>query len=221
MNEEFVQHALSNGEAGALWLQSIPPLITAYEKQWSLKVLPPFPLSYNYVAPCICSDGSQAVLKIGFPQDREFQTEIEALSIFQGEGIAKLLQADKDRGIILLERVLPGVPLSAMQNDEEATRILATVMKRLWKPLPDKHSFITIAQWAEAIPRLRQQYQGTSGPLPAHLVDKAERLFTELIASSAEPVLVHGDLHHDNVLSAERVEWQAIDPKGGCGRTSL
>ncbi len=67
MNEEFVQHALSNGEAGALWLQSIPTLITLYEKQWSLHVLPPFPLSYNYVVPCICADGSQAVLKIGLP----------------------------------------------------------------------------------------------------------------------------------------------------------
>lgn len=214
MNEEFVQHALSNGEAGALWLQCIPTLITLYEKQWSLHVLPPFPRSYNYVAPCICADGSHAVLKIGLPQDREFQTEIEALSVFQGEGIAKLLHADKAHGVILLERVTPGVPLSALQNDEEATRILATVMKRLWKPLPQIHSFITIAEWSEAIPRFRQQYHGTGGPLPTSLVDKAERVFTELIASSAEPVLVHGDLHHDNVLSAQRAEWLAIDPKG-------
>lgn len=214
MNEEFVQHALSNGEAGELWLQSIPTLITTYEKQWSLQVLPPFPLNYNYVAPCICADGSQAVLKIGFPQDREFQTEIEALSVFQGEGIVKLLQADRANGVILLERVTPGVPLSIMQNDEEATRILASVMKRLWKPLPANHRFITITEWTKAIPRYLQQYRGTRGPLPAQLVDKAEKLFTELIASSAEPVLVHGDLHHDNVLSAQRAAWLAIDPKG-------
>src|SRR6266567_3540278 len=33
-------------------------------------------------------------------------------------------------------------------------------------------------------------------------------------ASSAEPVLVHGDLHHDNVLSSARAGWLAIDPKG-------
>ena len=57
-----------------------------------------------------------------------------------------------------------------------------------------------------------QQYRGTSGPLPAHLVDKAERLFVELIASSAEPVLVHGDLHHDNVLSAV---WSAEEEGRG------
>lgn len=214
MNEEFVQHALSNGEEGALWLQRIPEIVTACETKWSLKVFPPFPLTYNYVAPGLCADGTQAVLKIGFPGDREFQTEGEALAVFQGEGIEKLLQADRDHAVLLLERVTPGVPLSILEDDVEATRILATVMKNLWKPLPENHDFITIAEWSNAIPQLREQYHGTSGPLPFHLVDKAEQLFTELIASSAEPVLVHGDLHHDNVLSSERAGWLAIDPKG-------
>lgn len=214
MNEEFVQHALRNGEAGALWLQSIPTLITTFEKRWSIRVFPPFALSYNYVAPCLCADRSQAVLKIGFPQDREFQTEIDALSVFQGEGIAKLLQADRTDAVILLERVIPGVPLSAMHNDVEATRILASVMKRLWKSLPANHRFITIAEWTGAIPRFLQKYRGTSVSLPYRLVEKAGRLFAELIASSSEPVLVHGDLHHDNVLLSQREEWLAIDPKG-------
>jgi streptomycin 6-kinase len=30
----------------------------------------------------------------------------------------------------------------------------------------------------------------------------------------SEAVLVHGDLHHSNVLSAQRDNWLAIDPKG-------
>ena len=87
-------------------------------------------------------------------------------------------------------------------------------MKRLWKPLPANHRFITIVEWTKAIPRFLQLYQGTSAPLPLRLVVKAEKLFAELIASSAEPVLVHADLHHDNVLSSQRAEWLAIDPKG-------
>ncbi len=33
----------------------------------------------------------------------------------------------------------------------------------------------------------------------------------------AEPVLLHGDLHHDNILAAEREPWLAIDPKGIVG----
>ena len=39
-------------------------------------------------------------------------------------------------------------------------------------------------------------------------------LIEDLIASSATPVLVHADLHHDNVLSSKRDGWLAIDPKG-------
>ncbi len=31
------------------------------------------------------------------------------------------------------------------------------------------------------------------------------------------PVLLHGDLHHDNILSADREPWLAIDPKGVVG----
>jgi streptomycin 6-kinase len=31
------------------------------------------------------------------------------------------------------------------------------------------------------------------------------------------PVLLHGDLHHWNILSARRSSWLAIDPKGVVG----
>jgi streptomycin 6-kinase len=49
------------------------------------------------------------------------------------------------------------------------------------------------------------------------LFDKAEKLYAELSASMAEPVLLHGDLHQDNILSAEREPWLAVDPKGVIG----
>ena len=65
--------------------------------------------------------------------------------------------------------------------------------------------------------RLRQQYGGGSGPFPPALLEEAETLFAELSASMAESVLLHGDLHHDNILSATREPWLAIDPKGLVG----
>jgi len=53
-------------------------------------------------------------------------------------------------------------------------------------------------------------------------VEEGEALFAELLASSAPPILLHGDLHHDNILSAHvssagRQPWLAIDPKGVVG----
>lgn len=214
MGSEFVKRALRRGEEGKLWLESIPNIIAKYSQEWSLQTLSPFTLSYNYVAPAVREDGSHAVLKIGFPKDEEFQTEIAALSVFNGDGIVKLLEADRENAVILIERVEPGVPLSSMENDEEATKILAKVIKKIRKPIPSDHNFTTVAEGSRAISAVKQRSGGVTGQLPINLVNKAESLFVDLLASSESPVLVHGDLHHDNVLSSERDGWLAIDPKG-------
>jgi streptomycin 6-kinase len=64
---------------------------------------------------------------------------------------------------------------------------------------------------------LRATFDGATGPFTSRLVEQAERLFDDLLASSASPVLLHGDLHHQNILSAERAPWLALDPKGVVG----
>lgn len=213
MDDHFEANALSWGDGGKEWLESIPSLIKEHEEKWSIQVLPPFNLSYNYVAPVRRADGSDAVLKIGFPDDKEFKTEIEALKIFEGHGCEQLLETNPEKSAILIERVKPGKPLSELENDDEATKAIVQVMRELHKPLPDDHSFITVSEWTSAIPTYIQTY-GDNGPMPLWLVQKAQNLFLELIETSAPAVLVHGDLHHDNVLSSARDEWLAIDPKG-------
>jgi streptomycin 6-kinase len=64
---------------------------------------------------------------------------------------------------------------------------------------------------------MRAHFGGRTGPFPRALVEEAESLLAELLAAQAAPVLLHGDLHHDNILSAERAPWLAIDPKGVIG----
>jgi streptomycin 6-kinase len=64
---------------------------------------------------------------------------------------------------------------------------------------------------------MRKRFSGGTGPLPRPLVEAAETLFAELIRSMAEPVLLHGDLHHGNILAAGREPWLAVDPKGVVG----
>jgi streptomycin 6-kinase len=183
-----------------------------------VKVDSPFRcLSYNYAAPGIRRDGTSVVLKLSFPEDKEFHSEAEALRWFDGRGIARLLELDLARGAMLLERLEPGTPLSGL-DDEEATSIAAGVMRRLWRPAPADRPFPTVAYWASGIQRLLQnRYGGGTGPLPAALVEEAERRFAELLASSEEQALLHGDLHHGNILRARREPWLAIDPKGVVG----
>src|SRR5688572_28055956 len=115
-------------EEGTTWLERLPALIAECEAQWSIRVLPPFPnLSYNYVAPAVRADGSDAVIKLGVPNP-EMLTEIAAMRLYYCHGIARLLEADSERGMMLFERLLPGTPLTSVADDVEATRIAAQVM---------------------------------------------------------------------------------------------
>jgi streptomycin 6-kinase len=206
-----------HGEAGERWLEQLPGLLAACARRWSLKILPPFAgLSYNYVAPAVRLNGAEVILKAGVP-NRELLAEIAALEWYAGRGAVQLLAADPEKGLLLLERLRPGAMLVELDDDKQATAIAAQVMRRLWRPAPPGHHFPTIADWAAGLGRLRDEFDGGAGPFPARLVSMAEGLFTELIASQGEPVLLHGDLHHYNILAAERQPWLAIDPKGLVG----
>jgi streptomycin 6-kinase len=207
------------GDEGMSWLQQLPAIIDGCVRDWDIQVGPPFGLTYNYVAAARCADGSQAVLKLGFPGDEALRREVAALRLAGGRGTAQLLQADVDRGAILLEHLVPGTPLRNLvaADDEAATATAAQVMQQLWQPVPAGHLFPTVADWGRGFARHRAAFGGGSGPVPAARLAKAERLFAELCASMATRVVLHGDLHHDNILAAEREPWLAIDPKGLVG----
>ncbi len=206
-------------EDGAVWLERLPALVAKFENRWSITAEPPFPdLSYNYVAPVKTADGKEAVLKLGVPRN-ELITEIEALRLYDGRGMARLIRADPAEGAILLERLRPGEMLLTLaeEDDEAATAVAADLMKQLWRPLPDDHPFPTIADWGKGLKRLRTEFEGGTGPFPKWLVETAEGLYRDLSASMSETVLLHGDLHHWNVMTAERQPWLSIDPKGLAG----
>jgi streptomycin 6-kinase len=211
------------GAAGRRWLAELPALLERCQARWGLVLLPPFELSYNYVAPAVLPGGRPCVLKLGLP--RELTREIAALRLYGGEGAVRLLDADPGMGALLLERLLPGRSLhddwdGDPVNDEEAARAAALVMTGLWRAAPEGHPFLPLADWAEGLRDLRARFGGGSGPLPERLVDRAEGVFAELLGSSP-PLLLHGDLHHGNILSARRdagaLASFAIDPKGVVG----
>jgi streptomycin 6-kinase len=215
--DDFVRNVRGAFAGGAAWLERLPDLLSFCREHWGLTLGPPFaPLSYNYVAPAALPGGETAVLKLGAPND-ELRAEIAALRLYDGRAICRLLDADAERGILLLERVQPGRMLTTVADDAAATRQAAAVMRRLWRPLPAVHPFPTVADWGRGFARLRAEFAGGAGPFPPRLAAMAETLFADLLASSAEPVLLHGDLHHYNILAGEREAWLAIDPKGVAG----
>lgn len=209
------------GEEGREWLRRLPDLVASLEDRWELEVGAPFAdLWYTWVALVRRSDGAAAVLKLCVPGDKEFAYAAQALRIFDGRGVVRLLALDLDLGAMLLERVEPGKPLSETPNDADATSAAASVIGKLWRPLPPDHPFPTVSDWAQGFMRLRRSFDGGTGPMPAAMVEEAESLFADLLSTQEQPVLLHGDLHHENILStsgAGRDPWLAIDPKGVAG----
>jgi streptomycin 6-kinase len=216
--ETFARRIMGTfGQEGLQWLGDLPSILESLSCRWSLTLLPPFEgMSYNYVAPAICGDGSQVVLKVGVP-NRELQTEMEALRIFNGRGAVRLIESDDEKGALLLERLRPGQTVLCMDDDVQATTIAGQLMRRLWGADVQGGIFPFVEDWSRGLAKLRIRFDGGTGPFPKPLVEAAENLFQDLLASSNEPTILHGDLHHWNILSAEREPWLAIDPKGVIG----
>jgi streptomycin 6-kinase len=204
---------------GAAWLDGLPDLLAECAQRWQLEIAPPFELSFNYVAPCRLPDGSEAVLKVGLPNP-ELATEIEALHAWAGEGAVRLMFGDPQRGILLMERIIPGTPVYKLEDDAKATEIAADVLRALSRHAPPDGTFPDLYRWTRSLRTVRDRFAGGTGPLPEPLLTLAQRLAQDLIASSPEPRLLHGDLHHWNILrrqDAGRDIWLAIDPKGVVG----
>jgi streptomycin 6-kinase len=205
------------GHDGEVWLQRLSSTLEIISRRWSLTIRPAFEnLSYNYISPAVGEDGTEFILKIGVP-NKELTTEIKALRLIDGSGAVQLLQADPGMGAMLLEALRPGKTLFDLEEDELATSIAAQVMSKLWRSVPEEHIFPKISDWAKGFQRMRSRFDGRTGPFQKSLVEAAENIYDELLGSASEDVLLHGDLHHWNILSAEREPWLAIDPKGVIG----
>lgn len=207
------------GPDGKAWLSDLPILIEDYTRRWGLSFEAAFSeLSYNYVAAVRHSDGTPLVLKLGVPRD-ELSTEIAALRLYAGVGTVQLLKADASGGALLIEQAIPGRRLAELvaRDDEQATLIAAAAMRAVWRELPEKHSFPSVADWFAGLARMRAYYDGGSGPIPRVMLERAEAYAGDLLASMETEVLLHGDLHHFNILEAQREPWLVIDPKGVTG----
>jgi streptomycin 6-kinase len=157
--------------------------------------------------------GSPVVLKvIREPGDEWRCGEIAAK--FGGRGVVQV--HEHMPGAALFEKLDPGDPLAALTiagRDDEATEILATLLGRM-APDDPPEGCPTVEQWAGAFVR----HAGSGDErVPAALVEPAQRVYSDLCATQRNPALLHGDLHHYNVLSDRSRGWCAIDVKGVVG----
>jgi len=209
------QQIRERGAEGTQWLTSLPERIAALEREWGFRTGPALDHGgcVSWVAPVELEAGSDAILKIGLPDD-EGRFEAEALRFLDGQGAVRLLHASEDGFSMLLERCIPGTDLWSL-GDDEADAVAAGLLPRLWREPDPTAPFIAltdvVAQWCEMMPGMAAE--GYAPDLIAHAIARGQ----ELAASQPQHVLLHSDFHPGNVLAAQREPWLMIDPKPAMG----
>lgn len=214
VNGEFCRRIISSfGKRGRCWIEDLPRVVRGLEAEWNLTLSPPFDdLSYSYVVPGVDSSARAVVLKVALP-GLEFDSEIAALASYPEDVTVHMYRTDKARGAVLLEQLVPGLSLRDLGDDETATRIAAELMRAI--AVQPQQSFPTVRDWFKTLFELDPPE--LSNLLPANLVLVAQQLGAALLSTMDEEVLLHGDLHHMNILSASRRPWIITDPKGVIG----
>ncbi|GKX63968.1 Aminoglycoside/hydroxyurea antibiotic resistance kinase [Pragia fontium] len=133
------------------------------------------------------------------------------MSWWNGKGAAPVLAYD--RQAILLLRALNPISLSEMSlndDDDRACQIICAVIDELHYPqaavLPE---LMPLSQWFAGLAPAAKQHGGI-------LID-ALSVANQLLTTPQGEVVLHGDIHHENILDFGELGWRAIDPKGLIG----
>jgi streptomycin 6-kinase len=179
-------------EGWSAWLTTtLPQVIEQAQELWSLTVGEPFQPGgqTGWVAPAHDGSGADLVLKVAWPHP-EATHEADGLRAWAGNG-AVLLRAAKvfeSAVALLLERCVPGFPLSRRPEPEQDVTI-AGLLHRLWITPAEAHPFqplqVMCQQWADTFERKA----GTSvAALDRGLAPAGIALFRELPATAADQV---------------------------------
>jgi streptomycin 6-kinase len=193
------------------WLDTLPRLFAEVLADWDLR-RDGDDLWHGFcslVAPVVTDDGTPAVLKVSFDGDEESLHEALALQHWHGDGVVRLLRADPRRRALLLER-LHRRDLTDLW-DIEACEVVAGLYPRIHRPTLPQLATVTsyVERWLDDLAR-----QPRDIPIPHRMVEQTLSLGRDLVADPASVGrIIHGDLHYENVLAADREPWLVIDPK--------
>ena len=138
------------------------------------------------------------------------------LAWWAGEGAARVYAFDDDA--VLLERATGSrslVSLARGGDDLQATKTLCRTAKTLHAKDPGDRpaTVVPLERWFTELWPAASSHGG--------ILAAGAEAATRLLGDQCEKVVLHGDLHHDNVLDFGARGWLAIDPKGLYGERTF
>ncbi|RLK61495.1 streptomycin 6-kinase [Actinokineospora cianjurensis] len=196
-----------HGDSVLPWLADLPRLLDRLAADWGLALGEAFADGNSGVALRVSRDGTPLVLKVS-PDAEVLGTQVRLMRLYGRT--APTIHAEA-KGAVLMEYV------DGVARWPEPDCFAALLRDLHAVPDPARHARADLATGvANFFPRFTP-----TGPVTAGLLLRARALTDELVATQGTPVLLHGDLHRDNLLDAGPRGVVAIDPAGTLGEAEF
>lgn len=163
-----------------------------------------------------CADSIEfgpVILKINANSDslaREFHT----LTDMRGTACCQAYAFDSIYGLLLEERILPGTALKQEPDWEKRAAGFAQVFEKIHTLPKDSTNYRSYLNWVQKACMSVENQENKELSDGMHLaVTIAENMFKKY----RERELLHGDLHHENILQKKSGNYVIVDPKGVIG----
>ena len=197
--------------------------------RWALtEIKPVYEHSTKAVYTAVSEIFGPVILKIDLNHD-QLPSEYRMLSAMQGKHCCQVYDFDEAQGLLIEERILPGNVLRELANLEVRIEAFCQVFTTLHPcdtastPHDTVHTdhsnaaspHPTYLDWLTRIRAFSETH-----PIDARLKEMTQQAYdccAYLFEKYPERVLLHGDLHHDNMLLRSDGSYAMIDPKGVIG----
>ncbi|MBL7257870.1 aminoglycoside phosphotransferase family protein [Paractinoplanes lichenicola] len=192
---------------GAEWLEALPRLVADYCTRWALTLDGGVMHGSNAMVVPVVRGGEPFVLRLT-PPEPAVAEQVAALRFWDGRGTVRLVDADVQGGVMLLERL--GASSARDLPLAEAMPLLGQVMRRLAVPAPEQ-----VPGTADVVGRrlaeLPVEWERQGRPFPEGVLGRALEAGARLARTESQ-LAVDADLHADQVLRGGREPWLVVDP---------
>jgi streptomycin 6-kinase len=147
-----------------------------------------------------------AMLKIALGQEEKNGASL--MIWWNGIGAARVLEHDGNA--ILLERASGCRSLTDMvanERDDEASRIICEVVAKVHSHRQSAApKLVPLTSWFRALDQMASREGGA--------LARSAEIARMLLSDPRDVVVLHGDIHHANILDFGARGWLAVDPKG-------
>lgn len=167
----------------------------------------------NLIFFAVSKQYGKVIFKLRLPNG--FDNEILALKSFQGENVCKLYAYSLEDEAYIMERIVPAHTLYESAPRDERIKIASALFRGLHRTDAPDRTFPTYTEWFEEAKEGTKNRADCKDLFP--YLESAEQMLKDLCEAYSRRLLLHGDLHHENILKNENGGYTVTDPKGVIG----